>query len=299
MTPARGRTIRHVDAFTTTPLEGNPAAVVDGDGLDGALMQRIALNQHLSETVFLLPPRRAGNHARLRIFTPARELPFAGHPTIAAAHTLVSERVVALAEGESLRLETGAGVIPVDISTVDGAPLYTMTQAKPEFRDCDVPVETIAACVGLAPHYIVRAEHVSTGIFWLVAQVASLAAMMRVRPDWPALRSFDLAIFCIGAQSPGAKVHVRAFAPGAGVPEDPVTGSANGCIAAFIAKHRLLPWRNGEIRYAAEQGAELEQPGRVYLRVTGVTADAPTTALSVQVGGHAVTVLRGELLLAT
>ena len=108
------RRIRHVDAFTATPLEGNPAAVVDGEGLSGELMQRIALNQHLAETVFLLPPEDAANHAHIRIFTPTVELPFAGHPTIAAAHTLISERSIALRDGETLRLETGVGVIPVD-----------------------------------------------------------------------------------------------------------------------------------------------------------------------------------------
>ncbi len=127
------RVLRHVDAFTTTPLEGNPAAVVDGEGLSPETMQRIALNQKLSETVFLLPPERPGNHARLRIFTPGTELPFAGHPTIAATHILISERIVKLADGASLLLETGAGVIPVEVG--DGAsPLYTMTQATPQYR---------------------------------------------------------------------------------------------------------------------------------------------------------------------
>ena len=96
------RTIRHVDAFTTTPLEGNPAAVVDGEGLSGETMQRIARNQHLSETVFLLLPRSRENHAHIRIFTPGTELPFAGHPTIAASHTLIGEGRVSLAPGESL-----------------------------------------------------------------------------------------------------------------------------------------------------------------------------------------------------
>jgi len=287
------RLIRHVDAFTTTPLEGNPAAVVDGDGLSGETMQRIALNQHLSETVFLLPPESAANHARLRIFTPGTELPFAGHPTIAASHTLISEGRVKLAAGEPLLLETGAGVIPVQAGGGD-APLYTMTQAAPQFRPSDIDHATIAASVGLRSEDVVRAEHVSTGIFWLIAQLASLDAMMRVRPDMMALMKIPhgLSIFCIGAQSADAGIHVRAFAPDAGIFEDPVTGSSNGCIAAFIAKHGLMPARDGAISYVSEQGLEMGQPGRVHLRVTGVP-DAP----AVHVGGHAVTVLRGELLL--
>jgi len=287
------RTIRHVDAFTRTPLEGNPAAVVDGVGLSAETMQRIALNQHLSETVFLLPPASPEHHAQIRIFTPGTELPFAGHPTIAASHILISEGRVKLVDGGPLLIETGAGVIPVEVTAGDAA-LYTMTQAAPEFRESPLPLDAIAAAVGLAPGEIVRAEQVSTGIFWLIAQVASLDAMLRVQPDMMALMKVPhgLSIFCIGAQSGDADIHVRAFAPAAGIIEDPVTGSSNGCTAVFIAKHALLPSREGAIRYVAEQGIEMGQPGRVYVRVTG-TADAPRA----HIGGHAVTVLRGELLL--
>jgi PhzF family phenazine biosynthesis protein len=283
-------TIRHVDAFTATPLEGNPAAVVDGERIDDETMQRIALNQKLSETVFLLPAESKEDHARLRIFTPAVELPFAGHPTLAAAHTLLSEGIVKLATGESLRLETGAGLIPVDAG--GNPPLYTMTQVPPKFRDCKDALNDIASWIGLAPGDVVRAEHVSTGIYWLIAQVASFDAMMRVQPDMQALRDHDISIFCIGAKAQEASVHVRTFAPGGGVPEDPVTGSSNGCIAGFIKKHGLLPATSGEISYVAEQGSEMGQPGRVYARVSG-----PNDAMLVQIGGHAVTVLRGELLL--
>lgn len=287
------RAIRHVDAFTATPLEGNPAAVVDGAGLSAETMQRIALNQHLSETVFLLPPQSAANHARIRIFTPGTELPFAGHPTIAASHILISERTITLAGGESLRLETGAGVIPVDVSP-DDPPLYTMTQAASQFLPSAFTLDAIAQALGLTAPDILRAERVSTGIFWLLAQVASLDAMMRVQPDMTALLKIPhgISIFCIGAQTDGADVHVRSFAPDAGVFEDPVTGSSNGCIAALIAKHGLLPAPEGELRYIAEQGIEMGQPGRVHLRVTGIP-----DALAVHVGGNAVTVLRGELIL--
>ena len=286
------RRIRHVDAFTLTPLEGNPAAVVDGEGLAGPVMQRIALNQRLSETVFLLPPESPANHARLRIFTPGTELPFAGHPTIAASHTLISEGLVKLKADEALLLETGAGVIPVEVSGGD-APLYTMTQAAPQFRDTTLTLDAIAASIGLKPGEFIRAEEVSTGLFWPIAQVVSLDAMMRARPDIAALMSIPqgVAIFCIGAETSGASIHVRAFAPAVGVVEDPVTGSANGCIGAFIAQHALLPAQEGEISYVAEQGIEMGQPGRVHVRVSGVPH-----ALSVHVGGNAVTVLTGELL---
>ena len=286
------RAIRHIDAFTRVALEGNPAAVVDGEGIGDDTMQLVALNQHLSETVFLLPPEDASNHARLRIFTPDKELPFAGHPTIAAAHALVSERLVRLGEAETLRLETGAGVIPVDVSLHDGEPRYTMTQAAPEFRAASETPDEIARWLGLAAGDIAHVENVSTGLFWLIAQVASLEAMMRVRPDFALLADKEISIFCIGAQQDGVQVHVRTFAPGAGITEDPVTGSSNGCIGALIGKLGLLPSRDDVIEYVAEQGIEYGTPGRIYVRVEG----APD-AMRVRVGGHAVTVLRGELLL--
>jgi PhzF family phenazine biosynthesis protein len=283
--------IRHVDAFTSTPLEGNPAAVVDGEGLDGDTMQRIALNQKLSETVFLLRPASAENSARLRIFTPAAELPFAGHPVVAAAHVLVSESLARPDENASLRLETGAGVIPVAV-TPGPPPLYTMTQATPRFRAASVDAGSIAAAVGLTATDITRLEYVWTGIEWLIAQVASLEAMLRVRPDMTALTPHALALFCVGAQAADADVHVRAFAPGSGVPEDPVTGSANGCIGALVARDSILPWRDGAVTYVSEQGIEMGQPGRAHVHAT-----QPDGAISVQVGGSAVTVLRGDLLL--
>ena len=288
MTP---RTIRHVDAFTTRPLEGNPAAVVDGDGLDAAVMQRIALNQKLSETVFLLPPRDPANHARLRIFTPAVELPFAGHPTLAAAHVLDSEGLVTRAAGEPLRLETDAGLIPVEVRAGD-PPLYTMTQRPPAFRPCAIPLAEIAAWIGVRADDVTHAEYVDTGIEWLIVRLTSFDAMLRVRLDATAIGENEVSVFCIGAADPEASIRVRTFAPAAGIVEDPITGSSNGCIAALIARDGLLPAQDGELRYIAEQGIEIGQPGRVYLRVTG-TPDA----LTVQVGGSAVTVLRGELLL--
>ncbi len=290
----RARKIWHVDAFTATPLVGNPAAVMDGDGLLPETMQLIALNQRLSETVFLLPPEDAAHAAHIRIFTPTTELPFAGHPTIAAAHILATEMGVAPGGGRLL-LETGAGVIPVEINVGgDGEHRYTMTQVAPQFRESDFDVAAIASMVGLEPADVVRAERVSTGMWWLVAEVASLEAMMRVQPDALALNRVPhgLAVFCVGATSKDANVHVRCFAPAAGIAEDPVTGSANGCIAVFIAKHGLVPEREGRTEYVAEQGLEMGQPGRVF---ASVTMDGE--AMAVRIGGQAVTVLAGLLTL--
>jgi len=282
--------VRHVCAFTSVPFAGNPAAVVDGDGIDPALMQDIARSQHLSETVFLLPPGDAANDARARIFTPAAELPFAGHPIVATAHILAEERGAPSA-GRPLRIETGAGVIPVFVD--DEPRRYTMIQAAPSFAAARMTPDAVARTLGLGPGEVTRVDEVSTGLPWLCAQIVSLDAMMRVRPDWPLLQDVQLAIYCIGATAPDAHVHVRAFVAPLGIAEDPVTGSANGCIAAAIARYGLLPPRDGVLRYVAEQGAEVSQPGRVFARVDGVP-----DALVVRIGGEAVTTLRGELLLA-
>jgi PhzF family phenazine biosynthesis protein len=253
-------------------------------------MQTIARNQNLSETVFPLAPQDATNDARVRIFTPRAELPFAGHPMVAAAHILTEERLAAPAPGEPLRIETGAGVIPVE---VHGSPArYTMTQATPTFAPGGTPAAQVARAVGLDANEVLRTDEVSTGLPWLVAQVASIDAMTRVRPDRALLAELAVAIYCIGADADDADVHVRAFVAPLGVPEDPVTGSANGCIAAAIARYGLMPARDGELRYVAEQGAEVDQPGRVFAHVTGVP-----DSLTVRIGGHAVTTLRGELLL--
>jgi PhzF family phenazine biosynthesis protein len=281
--------IRHVDAFTSVPLEGNPAAVVDGAGIDETTMQRIALNQHLSETVFLLPPRDPANHMRLRIFTPGTELPFAGHPTIAASHILISEGIVTLRGDEALRIETAAGLIPVEVDAAGSA--YTMTQRPPEFRSSEAAANEVATWLSLNPADVIRSDEVSTGIWWHIAQVASFEAMLRVQPNLSLLHGREVSIFCVGSGS-DADIRVRTFAPEKGIVEDPVTGSSNGCIAALIARDGLLPIRSGELRYVAEQGVEMGQPGRIYLHVTGVP-----DAMTVRVGGQAVTVLRGELFL--
>ena len=170
--------------------------------------------------------------------------------------------------------------------------MAVVRQALPEFRPASQSREQVAGWIGLDPTDIAHVEQVSTGLFWLIAQVASLEAMMRVQPDFNALAGEAISLFCIGALSEDASVHVRTFAPGAGVTEDPVTGSSNGCIGALIGKLGLLPARDSVIAYVAEQGIEMGLPGRVHVRVGGVPGE-----LHVQVAGYAVTLLRGELLL--
>lgn len=189
-----------------------------------------------------------------------------------------------------LRLETGAGTIPVRVG--EASPRYTMTQASPQFEEPRVTREQVAAALGLAAEDVVAVARVSTGLWWDLAQVATPEAMARMRPDLGALMQmpFGVSVFNVDGAS-DERVHVRTFAPAAGVPEDPVTGSSNGCIGAYIARERLLaPDADGAIRYIARQGDEMGQPGRVY-----VTVAVKGETMSVSVGGDAVTVLVGDL----
>ena len=146
--------------------------------------------------------------------------------------------------------------------------------------------------MGLEAGAVLRAGFVNTGFEWLIAQIASLDAVQRADPAAAGAAGRDLSFFCLGAADPAARVRVRTFAPNGGIVEDPVTGSSNGCIGAFIARHGLLDPVDGAMAYTAEQGVEMGQPGRIFVRVTG----APD-AMVVQVGGHAVTTLEGTLIL--
>lgn len=275
-----------VDAFTTVPYTGNPAAVVfDCEGLSGAAMQRIALEMNLSETVFVLPPEDAAADYKVRIFTPRNELPFAGHPTLAAAHAMI-ERGLEPKQPGLIRQECGIGLIPVEIRD-EG---LVMTQGRPEHRGVPIDAALAAKMLGcpvgaLATHPI---EVVSTGVPWTVVALDALSSIEKLQPD---LRLIETV--CRENRSPGitcfvpakdADYRLRTFAPGDGIVEDPVCGSGNGSVAAYIARH-LKPGANA-FAYRAEQGIEMGRPGQVIAEVEGE---------AIRIGGKAVTVLDGFL----
>ena len=269
------------DVFTDTPLQGNQLAVfTDGRGLPGEQMQRAARELNLSETVFFLPPEQDGD-LRIRIFTPASELPFAGHPVLGSAF-LAGE----LLGTSAVRLETGAGVVPVELER-KGEQIVSgrMEQPIPGWAPYEHP-ERLLAALGV-PGSGLPVEAYPNGPRHVFVALDSEAAVAALRPDLGALAGLgdDIGVNCFAGGGPRWKT--RMFAPGLGVPEDPATGSAAGPLAIHLARHgRTAFGQEIEIR----QGAEIGRPSVLYARVDG----SPQRIERVLVGGSAVIVARGE-----
>ncbi|MFF4252533.1 PhzF family phenazine biosynthesis protein [Streptomyces sp. NPDC001663] len=269
-----------VDAFARTPLEGNPVAVFfDAAELGAELMQRIAREMNLSEVTFVLPPEQGGD-ARIRIFTPVNELPFAGHPllgtAVALGRTLKEDR---------LRLETAMGVIPFELAEDEGVLRVRMQQPVPTWEPYEHREELLAALgveETIAPVEVYRngPRHVFVG-------VESVAALSALRPDHRALVAFpDMAANCFA----GAGTHwrTRMFSPAYGVVEDAATGSAAGPLAIHLARHQLADYgRQLEIL----QGVEMGRPSLMLATAEG----SGDTVRSVEVGGHGVVAAHGTL----
>jgi trans-2,3-dihydro-3-hydroxyanthranilate isomerase len=287
-----------LDVFTNRRFTGNPLAVVlDPDGLDTAAMQAIAREFGHPETVFVFPPEDPSNHrARLRIFTPARELPFAGHPTVGTAVLL------GLRDGDPVgrifMLEEGIGpVICALEANGDG-------QGSARFALPQLPAEagpvpdnaTIAAALGIAPPEIgfeaFRPARWSAGNPFTFVPIAGLATMARCRPD---LAVFDTAfgaggaafLFCRETAEPGHAFHARMFAPSHGVPEDPATGSAAAAFVGVLGQHV----GEGAHALAIEQGYEMGRPSLIRLAMTMQAGKL----VSATIGGDAVVVTEGTI----
>jgi trans-2,3-dihydro-3-hydroxyanthranilate isomerase len=271
-----------LDVFTDTPLQGNQLAVfTDGAGLSAEVMQRTARELNLSETVFVFAPDGEGEDARVRIFTPATELPFAGHPMLGAAFAL-GER----SEAPLLRLRTGAGLVPVALQRHDGAIVYgEMDQPIP------VPERFAAERALLAALGVERSElpvrAYRNGPVHVYVALGSEQAVQALRPDLAALEELGRELGCSCFAGHGDHFKTRMFAPALGVPEDPATGSAAGPLALHLARHRCIDYgREIEI----SQGAEIGRPSVLHARVEGSDASVDR----VVVGGSAVIVARGE-----
>jgi PhzF family phenazine biosynthesis protein len=269
---------RQVDVFTDKPFLGNPVAVVIGaDGLDGQTMQRIACWTNLSETTFLLESSRADY--RLRIFTPRQELPFAGHPTIGAAHAALESGFIS--RKSRLKQECGAGLI--ELSVEDDGRIFLRGPAAKAAR-----VEKQIPSIPLAPASAVM--KVDVGPVWVVGEVTDAAALAALKPDMTALAEWSEALRVTGATvfAPSddslSGIHVRSFAPAHGIPEDPVCGSGNLSVGVFLRENELLE-RFGNA-YIARQGMQLGRDGRVSVRVRQDF---------IEIGGHAVTCVEGML----
>ena len=269
---------KQVDVFTGKPFYGNPVAVVIGaQDLDAAAMQRIAAWTNLSETTFLLPPTAPGASYRLRIFTPRQELPFAGHPTVGSAHAALESGFAKLVDGR-LRQECGAGVLDL---TVEASRIYVRAP-MPKLQAVEAPL------FGKA-----QALRVDVGPVWIVVDLGKAQAVDELDPDMAAIEQLSSALHATGVTVFGrtgtaaTPIHVRSFAPAHGVPEDPVCGSGNISVAAFLRETGLLK-EFGQV-YTARQGMQVGRDGRIQVRVG---ADA------IQIGGEAVTCVDGNLRVA-
>jgi trans-2,3-dihydro-3-hydroxyanthranilate isomerase len=296
-----------VDVFTDTPYCGNPLAVIlDGRGLSDAQMQAIAREMNLSETTFILPATSAAD-ARVRIFTPRLELPFAGHPVVGTSYVLVAEGLLPKRQGTfEIRLELGIGVLPVDITCLDGTiTQVTMTQQPPQFRAVvsEDDVHMLARGLGLDPQDIfatdLPAQLVSTGLPQLMVPVRSLQAVQAITLELGLLQTVcerydthSIYVFTRETVSSSAHIHTRLFAAMAGVLEDPATGSASGALGAYLVHHRVLGGDAGVVRIENEQGYELGRPSRILIEVERHGA----AIARVRVGGRVVKVIEGTIL---
>jgi len=284
----------HVDVFSAQPLEGNSLAVfLDGRALSDAEMQALARETNLSETTFILPRESALERekgVRVRIFTVSEELPFAGHPTLGTAFVL--------REGTGLdevTLDLNVGRVPVKFEQQDGKPTFgEMTQAEPKFGAQHDPV-TIARVTGLKSDELdtsLPVQTVSTGVPFTVVPVRTLAAIRNLNLDQKRaseyLQQTEGKFFYFVTREtvdPAARLHARMlFYNG----EDPATGSAAGCTAAWMVAHGVA---KPEERVLIEQGLEMKRPSRIFVRA----GKKDNRVVNVRVGGNTVEVMRAEV----
>jgi trans-2,3-dihydro-3-hydroxyanthranilate isomerase len=270
-----------LDVFTDTPLEGNQLAVfADGSRLSDERMQQAGRELNLSETVFLLPAEQGGD-ARLRIFTTTVELPFAGHPVLGSAF-VVGERLGL----DVVRLETGMGEVPVALERTDGEITFGwMVQPVPTWSAYDREAELFAAlgCEGST----LPVEAYVNGPSYVYVELESGDVIAALRPDFNALAHLLGGTGAVCFAGSGTRWKQRMFVPGAGVNEDPATGSAAGPLGVHLARHGRTAFGD-ELEVA--QGAEIGRPSRLHVRVAG----AADRIDRVEVGGSAVLVARGE-----
>jgi len=303
-----------VDVFTDRSFTGNALAVFpEAEGLSSETMMQIAREMNLSETVFVLKPETDNVLRRLRIFTPTREIPFAGHPIVGTWNALAREGVVPLPDGgngwQRIYHEVGIGVLPVDVEFKDGQPVQVvMTQGKfeiiDEIEDADEQAE-VARALGLAREDLDEAlpiQVITTGLPCLAVPIRSLADLRDCRINATLLadiytrhggtgcHAFTRETLEVGA----SRAHARFFAPADNIPEDPATGSACGALGAYLIHHGglALEPEDGRYKFVIEQGDFIHRPSRINLDVKGKRGRVE----EVKVGGPSVLVAKGEVV---
>jgi trans-2,3-dihydro-3-hydroxyanthranilate isomerase len=307
--PRRTLKFYQADVFTDEPFGGNPVAVLpDAEGLTDEELQKVAREMNLSETVFVLPPTDPRAAAKVRIFTPKQEIPFAGHPILGTFFILGKLKRLTLTEPiTQLFYECNIGIFPIELRVHKGEILrVVMTQPKPEFLGKvdlpDAPLE-VAKALGMDKRAIADAkfpiEVVSTGLPVIIVPVRTLTAVRSIVPNHTAITEFcarhganGIMVFTTVTVDEFSTVHTRMFASPIGILEDPATGSASGALGAYLVQ-------NGVVEVAitteiiAEQGYEMDRPSRIIIQVES----DDDVIQEVKVGGEVVMVIEGTITL--
>lgn len=300
-------TFYQADVFTNLPFGGNPVAVIpDAQGLTDQELQQIAREMNLSETVFVFPPTEEIATAKIRIFTPTQEIPFAGHPVIGAFYVLGKLNRLPLHEPVTrLVHECNIGLFPVELHVRKGQiHRVVMSQPKPEFIGSIDAIEDlydIAKALGLSKSFITGAklpiQVVSTGLPVIIVPVRSLTAVKSIVPDSAVINQLcerhganGIMVFTTITVEELSTVHTRMFASPIGVTEDPATGSASGALGAYLVRHGVVEVRP-ITEIIAEQGYEMDRPSLIHIEVES-DDDAIQT---VKVGGQVVMIIEGRL----
>lgn len=281
-----------VDVFAERRYAGNQLAVIEShEVLSDDWMQRVAAEMNYSETTFIESFEKRDGGYDVRIFTPRAEIPFAGHPTLGTAFVL-RERADT---GDEVTLNLGVGQVPVRVERNEDRETLWMTQQPPEFGE-SLASETLADVLSLTPEDLDDEwpiQVVSTGLPTVVVPLVDRASLEQCEIDRRAYDTLvrdrdakNVLVFCVDPRDDANDLAVRVFAPGLGVPEDPATGSSNGCLAGYLAHHGYFGDTDIDVR--VEQGYEMGRPSLLHLR-----ADATPT---IEVGGRVVPVANGKLL---
>jgi len=291
--------LRWVDVFTERALAGNPLAVVlEADGLSDMQMQAIARETNLSETTFVLPPEKREHAAKVRIFTPYVELPFAGHPTVGTGWVLLDEGLVG-SDAAAFTLEEGVGPIPVRVDRGGGEVVLWMSHPPVKFGEVIEERRDMAAALGLTSSDLVPEVPIqiaSTGLAFLYVALKDAAAVDRAVSSGEALTSVldphDLPPVFLFAAVGGNRFYSRMFGPHVGIVEDPATGSASGPLGAFAVRYGLIP-RAAQVSIVSEQGTKMGRQS--FIRILLAYPAGAELPSRIEVGGSVVPVMTAAL----
>ena len=289
-----------VDVFAIAKYTGNQLAVFpNADQISDQQMQQFAKEINFSETTFITASFPKENEYDVRIFTPNQELPFAGHPTLGTAY-IIREFLLSQEQKTNinqLTLNLKVGKISVTIETTSqGEEIFGMRQNNPEFGQSISP-ETMAAVLSISPDQInpnFPIQEVSTGIYFLIVPVNSLETLKQIKINlemyYQLISSLDaksILVFCPETYSPENDLCVRVFADYLGIPEDPATGSANGCLAGYLLENKVFPTEESPLQVKVEQGYEINRPSLLFLEASQE---------EIKVGGQVKTIAQGSFI---